>query len=65
MIPSEIKYDGNATPPMFTDNGEQRIEKGTQIRIKIKGLRTEVNSMFAIATIKEVCSAKFWPLTGN
>jgi DNA-directed RNA polymerase II subunit RPB7 len=55
MIPSEIKYDANATPPQWTDNTDQVIEKGTQIRIKIKGLRSEVDKMFAIGTMKEVC----------
>jgi hypothetical protein len=54
MIPSEIKFDGNATPPQFTDNADQVIEKGTQIRVKIKGIRGEVGQMYAIATIKEV-----------
>lgn len=54
MIPSDIKFDGNATPPQFTDNGSQVIEKGTHIRVKIKGIRGEVGQMYAIATIKEV-----------
>jgi len=54
MIPSDIKYDPNATPPQFTDNGDQVIEKGTQVRLKLKGIRAEVGSMYAIATIKEV-----------
>lgn len=53
MIPPEIKYDGNATPPQFTDNGEQVIERKTQVRVKIKGMRAEVNQMFAVATIRE------------
>ena len=39
MIPPEIKYDGNATPPQFTDNGDQVIERGTQVRIRLKGIR--------------------------
>jgi len=59
MIPSEIKFDGNATPPQFTDNGDQVIEKGTQIRVKIKGIRGEVGQMYAIATIKEVSIQSF------
>lgn len=54
MIPSDIKYDANATPPQFTDNVDQVIERGTQIRIKLKGIRNEVGQMFAVATIKEV-----------
>jgi len=53
MIPSDIKFDGNATPPQFTDNADQVIERGTHIRVKIRGIRGEVGQMFAIATIKE------------
>jgi hypothetical protein len=54
MIPADIKFDANATPPQWTDDGEQVIEKGTNIRIKIKGLRSEVDKMFAVGTMKEV-----------
>jgi hypothetical protein len=54
MIPPEIKYDGHATPPQWTDNADQTIEKGTQIRLKIKGMRTDMGSLYAIGTIKEV-----------
>jgi len=57
MIPSDIKYDANATPPQFTDNGDLVIEKGTHVRVKIKGIRGEVGQMYAIATIKEVGNA--------
>lgn len=53
MIPPEVKYDGNATPPQCTDNIDQLIERGTHIRVKIKGIRGEVGQMYAIATIKE------------
>ncbi|KAL2352344.1 putative DNA-directed RNA polymerase II, partial [Cryomyces antarcticus] len=53
MIPAEIVFDGNATPPQFTDNADQVIEKGTHIRVKIVGIRAEVGQMYAIATIKE------------
>jgi DNA-directed RNA polymerase II subunit RPB7 len=54
MIPKEIKFDANATPPQWTDDGDQVIEKGTNVRIKIKGLRSEVDKMYAIGTMKEV-----------
>lgn len=54
MIPPEIKFDANSTPAQWTDNNEQVIEKGTQIRVKVKGVRAEVDRMYAIATIKEV-----------
>ncbi|QDS68145.1 hypothetical protein FKW77_010315 [Venturia effusa] len=53
MIPSDIKYDGHATPPQWTDGADQTIEKGTQIRLKIKGMRTDMGSLYAIGTIKE------------
>lgn len=54
MIPKEIKFDANATPPQWSEDGEQVIEKGTNVRIKIKGLRSEVDKMYAIGTMKEV-----------
>ncbi|KAF2270573.1 DNA-directed RNA polymerase II 19 kDa polypeptide [Lojkania enalia] len=53
MIPGEIKFDANATPPQWTDNGDQIIEKNTNIRIKLMGLRSEVDKMYAIGTMKE------------
>lgn len=52
-IPSDIKFDANATPPQWTDNADQVIQTDTQVRIKIKGLRTEVDKMFAVGTMKE------------
>ncbi|KAL8750985.1 MAG: hypothetical protein Q9199_006728, partial [Rusavskia elegans] len=53
LIPSEIRWDPNATPPQYTDNGEQTIEKGTHLRIKLIGTRSDVGSMFAIGSVKE------------
>ena len=55
MIPSDIRFDANSTPPQWTDSGEQVIENGTNIRIKIIGMRVEVDKMYAIGTMKEVC----------
>lgn len=54
LIPSEIKFDPTANPPQFTDNGEQVIEKGTHIRMKLIGTRSDVDKLFAIGSIKEV-----------
>ena len=62
MIPSDIKFEGNAAPPQWTDGADQVIEKGTNIRIKIKGIRSEVDKMYAVGTMKEVCSPLFWHL---
>ncbi|KEZ44466.1 hypothetical protein SAPIO_CDS3475 [Scedosporium apiospermum] len=61
LIPNEIKWDPNATPPQFTNNEDMVIEKGTQVRVKIIGIRSEVGEMWAIGSIKEdylgYCSA--------
>lgn len=62
MIPSDIKFEGNAAPPQWTDGADQVIEKGTNIRIKIKGIRSEVDKMYAVGTMKEVCGPLFWRL---
>ena len=66
MIPSDMKFDANATPPQWSsDDNDDLVEKGTNIRIKIKGLRSEVDKMYAVGTIKEVWPAiydilEFW-----
>jgi DNA-directed RNA polymerase II subunit RPB7 len=51
LIPDEIKYDPNATPPQFTNNADMVIEPGTHVRVKIIGTRTEVGEMWAIGSI--------------
>ena len=51
LIPDEIKYDANATPPQFTNNADMVIEPSTHLRVKIIGLRTEVGEMWAIGSI--------------
>jgi len=53
LIPSDIKWDPNATPPQYTDNQDQVIEKGTHLRVKLIGTRSDVGNMFAIGSIKE------------
>ncbi|CAF9921015.1 MAG: hypothetical protein GOMPHAMPRED_002202 [Gomphillus americanus] len=53
MMPSDIKWDANATPPQYTDHDTQIIEKGTNIRLKIVGMRVDGGSIFAIGSIKE------------
>ncbi|EGD85763.1 hypothetical protein H112_06685 [Trichophyton rubrum D6] len=61
LIPPEIKWDPDSTPPQYTDNADQVIETGTNLRIKLIGLRNDVRNMFAIGSIREdylgfVCS---------
>lgn len=53
MIPSDIKWDPNATPPQFTNNDDTVIQPGTHVRCKIIGTRSEVGGMWAIGSIKE------------
>jgi hypothetical protein len=53
LIPSDIRWDPNATPPQFTNNDDTVIEPGTHVRVKIIGTRTEVGEMWAIGSIKE------------
>jgi DNA-directed RNA polymerase II subunit RPB7 len=53
LIPSDIKWDPNATPPQYTDNEDTVIEPGTHVRVKIIGTRSEVGEMWAIGSIKE------------
>lgn len=54
-MPSDFKFDGNATPPNFTDSAGYKIEKGSRVRLKIMGVRAEIGSMYGVGTIKEVC----------
>ena len=53
MIPADIKWDPSATPPQYTNNSDQVIEKGTQLRLKVMGTRSDVANMYAVGTIKE------------
>lgn len=52
-MPSDFKFDGNATPPNFSDSGGYKIEKGSRVRLKIMGVRAEIGSMYGVGTIKE------------
>lgn len=65
LIPAEIKWDPNATPPQYTDNGDQVIEKGTHLRIKLIGTRSDVGNMFAIGSVKEDFLGSFHHLRIN
>ncbi|CCC04953.1 RNA polymerase Rpb7 [Copromyces sp. CBS 386.78] len=51
LMPEEIHFDPNATPPQFTNNADMVIEPGTHVRVKIGGLRTELGEMYAIGSI--------------
>jgi hypothetical protein len=53
MMPAELKWDANATPPQFTNTEDMSIEKGTQVRVKLVGIRSEVGEMWAVGSIRE------------
>ncbi|KAI5282931.1 DNA-directed RNA polymerase II subunit, partial [Ascosphaera aggregata] len=53
MIPPEIKWDGESNPPQYTDGQDQVIETGTNLRLKITGLRNDVRDIFGVGSIRE------------
>ena len=53
MIPAQLKYSVEGSTPSFTDNSDQIVEKGTQVQLRIKGIRGEIGQMFAIGSIRE------------
>lgn len=56
MIGHGLVYNGQATPPQWADeDGSQILEKGSLVRLKLKGIRSEMGKMYAIALMKEVC----------
>jgi DNA-directed RNA polymerase II subunit RPB7 len=55
MIGHGLVYNGQATPPQWADeDGSQILEKGSLVRLKLKGIRSEMGKMYAIALMKEV-----------
>ncbi|KAI9469162.1 DNA-directed RNA polymerase II subunit [Coemansia sp. RSA 1085] len=52
LIPSDMELDMNSNPPSLHSN-DQKIEKGTLVRIKIAGTRIDATNIYAIGTIKE------------
>ncbi|KXL46965.1 hypothetical protein M433DRAFT_87331 [Acidomyces richmondensis BFW] len=53
MIPPQLKYTVEGSTPSFTDNQDQTVERGSQVRLRIKGIRGEMDQMFAIGSIRE------------
>ncbi|KAK3110681.1 DNA-directed RNA polymerase II subunit [Teratosphaeriaceae sp. CCFEE 6253] len=53
MIPVQMKYSLEGSTPAFTDNIDQTVEQGSQVRLRIKGIRAEMGQMFAIGSIRE------------
>ena len=53
MIPGTFKYTVEGSTPSFADNEGQVIEAQTQVRLRIKGIRSELGQMYAIGSIRE------------
>ena len=53
MIPPQLKYTVEGATPSFTDGVDQTVERGSQVRLRIKGIRGEMGQMFAIGSIRE------------
>jgi DNA-directed RNA polymerase II subunit RPB7 len=43
-----MKYNPDATPPQYSNNAGDVIEKGSAVRVSIIGLRSDVGNMYAI-----------------
>jgi len=53
LMPDDMKYDPNAVSPSWTNNEGELIERDTDVRIKLFGIRTEVGKVLAVGSIKE------------
>jgi len=53
LIPPQLKYTVEGSTPSYTDNEGQVIERDSQVRLRIKGIRAEMNQMFAVGSIRE------------
>ena len=53
MMPPGYKYSVEGSTPSYTGPEGVVIERDTEVRVRIKGLRGEIGNMFAIGSIKE------------
>lgn len=53
MIPATMQYTVEGSTPNFSDSDGMIVERGSQVRLRIKGIRGEMGQMFAIGSIKE------------
>lgn len=54
MIPPDMKFDAQASPPQWTNNEDQVVEKGVNVRIRIRAVKVQIDKLTAIGTINEV-----------
>ncbi len=53
MIPANMVYNAESSTANFSDDQGMSVERGSQVRVRIKGIRGELGQMFAIGSIKE------------
>ena len=53
MIPHSMKYNAEGSAPNFSEPEGMMVERGSQVRLRIKGIRGELGQMFAIGSIRE------------
>ena len=53
MIPPSMKYNAEGSTPSFSEADGMTVERGSQVRLRIKGIRGELGQMFAIGSIRE------------
>lgn len=53
MIPPSMKYNAEGSAPSFSEADGMTVERGSQVRLRIKGIRGELGQMFAIGSIRE------------
>lgn len=53
MIPTSMKYNAEGSTPSFTEADGPTVERNSQVRVRIKGIRGELGQMFAIGSIRE------------
>jgi len=54
LIPADMAFDPQATPTCFvSDDGNVKIEKDCEVRLKVVGTRVDANEIFSIGSIKE------------
>ena len=48
-----MKYNAEGSTPSFSEADGMTVERGSQVRLRIKGIRGELGQMFAIGSIRE------------
>jgi len=54
QIPADMHFDPQSSPPcIVSEDGAIRLEKDTEVRLKVVGTRVDATEIFAIGSIRE------------